>query len=142
MKKLLTVITIALTMNCIAQTDSSAIKVSLSLRANDIEFIAAILNGEEDFYDIAKAKFRVANPPNGVTLVTLDSTPVYEIMSIADKLRSNVIACSNNIWSRYNTVIRALGQSYIVTQLNEAEIALTNGLQEMRRLGRKKLTRL
>jgi hypothetical protein len=121
----------------ITQVDSSLLKISFSLRANDIEFITAYFTNEhEDFYDAAKVKFRVVDPPGGITLVVVDSVPVYQLLAIALILRNNPGAVTANLYSRYSTVIRALGHSYIARKMDEGDNAVISTVPQMRKVGR------
>jgi hypothetical protein len=143
MKKIILLLAVFISITCAGQVDSSTLKVPVYLRAADIEFIAAYFTTEhEDFYDGVKAKFRVGVPPTGVTLVQTDSIPVSQLLSMGVILRNNPGAISTNLYSRYSTVLIALGHSYVTRKLAEGDNAVLSTFPQMRKVGRFKLRRV
>lgn len=99
-----------------AQIDSSAIKVSISVQARDIEVISTLIVRNdlyEDVWDNVKVKFRVAVPPAGNEIVVMDTIPLKLLHSIYILLSSNNIAVKKNVLSRYEAILRAKNQSWL-----------------------------
>ena len=140
MKKFLLVIAILFSLQSFAQVDSAGKKVSVSLQARDIEYIAANLYAEmEDVFDAAKAKFRVQTPPTGNTLVALDSITLTDLLLIDKILRNNADAVKANIYSRVNTSLKALNEIFLTGRLNRRDIEDTDSITALRKIGRRKL---
>lgn len=136
------IIALLFSLSAAAQADSTTRKISIQLQARDIEYITAFLPPAlEDFYDGAKAKFRVANPPNGNTLVQVDSVRLSELLIIGKILANNAAAIAGNVYSRYSTVLRAAGESYLVGKLNEIDTTIIQYITDKRLIGRVKLRR-
>lgn len=140
MKKIVFAFCFLFSTSLFAQVDSSIRKISISVRAMDCEFICSSISYEgEDFYDAAKAKFRVGNPPVGVTLVQVDSVSLESLLYIERVLRYNTFSLEFNVWNRFNTVLRAAGESYLITQLDRVDRSDDAVFLSVRGIGRKKL---
>lgn len=144
MKKILPIILILISLNSFAQVDSSNIKITISVRANDLEYIGSfIFNSDqhEEAYDGIKSKFRVGSPPSGVTLVQVDTIPARIWLNIITVLKSDATAIKAGITGRVEVILRAAGQTFIVRQLNDGDATDVSTTQALRQFGRSKLRR-
>jgi len=143
MKKLLFVLCVCASTLVKAQVDSSALTTTVSIQARDLEYITFFTQGFgvqlEDIYDKAKKQFRVAVPPSGTTSVILDSITLNDCIILNNILRTDYIALQYNIYKRYNDMLRILGQSYLVTQLDIIVAQDDALLADRKTLGRKRL---
>lgn len=92
MKRIITLCFVAFTLQASAQ-DSTKIK-GLQIMARQLEYITPLLiNPDNDslyqVYIDLRPKFRIANPPSGNTLVTIDSIPTAELANLYNYTLSN-----------------------------------------------------
>ena len=142
MKKIIVLICACISMATYGQVDSSKLTTTISIQARDLEYITWV-NGFtailEDVYDKAKLQFRVPVPPSGTTSIILDSITLNNCIILNNFLRNDYIAVQNNIYKRVNDMLRILGQSYLVTQLDIIAATDDAELQNRRQFGRKRL---
>lgn len=127
-----------------AQTDSSAVKINVNIQARDLEYITAILPYSDEFedaYDSAKIRFRVANPPTNTTTVSVDSVTVGTWLKIDRILQKDYISVGANVFSRVDAALRAKNNAWLTGQLDFYITDGTNYYNNLRTLGRKKLTK-
>lgn len=141
MKKILIVILFFVAFKSNAQTDSTKI-YNLPIMARQLEYvIGQCMNPNNDslhqvYIDMRK-NFRVANPPSGVTLVTIDSIPTYELAILYNYTLSNPdgIGYGNQF---KNTIASArTTNTYLDRLCLFFESYWTNRLIELRVSGRK-----
>ena len=141
MKKVFFAISMLFCLSSFAQQDSSLIKITVSPQARDIEYISSIFynnNDIEDFYDTVKSKFRVQNPPVGFTTVAFAAT-LQDWYVIFQRLINEPIALKSGCTTRIEALLRATGQSYLITKLNNINTSDTDSFQSMRIFGRNRL---
>lgn len=117
--------------------------VTLSVRASDLSYIASMaLNGisTEAIYDSMKAKFRVANPPTGNTLVPVTAVTMDWLLIYAT-LKGDAIALKGLCTSRLETLLRAVNQVYLTGKLDALDTADVNTFMVRILDGRFKLRR-
>lgn len=143
MKKLLTILILLLPFASKAQ---DSVKIQVSVQARDIKYIASISSkdADEDFFDGTKSKFRVAlvNVPTSTTLVVVDSMYTVDWIRIYTVLRSDATALNAAVTSRVETILRAVGQSYLNTKLDNINAAPLASFVTMQAVGLIKLRRL
>lgn len=139
MKKILLII---LLLPALAQAQDST-KIQVSIQARDIEYIASVasFDFDEPFFDAVKSKFRVQTPPTGNTTVIVDSMYIKDWLSLFVKIKNDAQALKANCVSRVETILRAVGNSFLNGKLDAIDTDDGNVFQERRGLGRKKLKR-
>lgn len=141
MKKIISLILLAISLNGLAQ---DSVKVSLTLQARDIEYLASISSkdGDDDFFDAVKHKFLVVNPPTGTTNVTFDSTMyIVDVLRVFTKLKNDPTAIKANCATRIETALRALNNVYLTGKLDALDVSDAQTFQTMRGVGRYKLNK-
>lgn len=145
MKKIILLLIFALPFFASAQgIDSTKIFIkNITFQARDIELLTPLmLSGQElyeDFYDIAKTKFRVANPPANLTNVTIDSLRTDVIISIARWMRTSDYGTVANFFARVDAVIKAIPNTYLQGIISEMDAAYVQRIIEVRTEGRRRL---
>lgn len=92
MKKIILAAALLVSINAISQ-DTTKIK-GLQLQTRLIEYLIPMcMNNDNDsllqVYIDLRPKFRIANPPTGTTLVTIDSIPTVELANLYNYALSN-----------------------------------------------------
>lgn len=127
-----------------SQTDSAALKISLSIQARNAEYIVSQISNKdeyEDLYDSAKAKFRVANPPLNNIVIDIDNVETHLWLSIMNIVRKDYLAIQAGIFIRMDAILRAKNNAFIIRKLNEMNSLDTKAYQEARTAGRNRLRR-
>jgi hypothetical protein len=140
MKKLLFFILLAPLLSH-AQNDTT--KVTTTIQARDWEYIGIYIAHNqtfEDLFDSVKVKFRVASPPTGTTNVAVTAT-IGELLAVDQLLRRDPYAIGGSVWSRVNTALGVVNNSYMNTRLTAQQNDDTNLFMNNRSIGRSKLTR-
>ena len=144
MKKIILVFVFLCSLKSFSQ-DSVKIQV---VQVSDIEYFAAFfsMDKEEDFFDGVKSKFRVANPPvDSATLVVIDSMFITDWLRIIKIMKTDQVALKANCTSRVETILRAVGNTYLNNQLDayDAILAVTyyNIFNNTRQSGKVRLTK-
>jgi len=141
MKKILSLIAVFISLNSFGQ---DSVKVSLTIQARDIEYMAALFSKEtdDDFFDAVKHKFLVSDPPTGVTNVTFDSTLyIVDILRGFTRLKHDETAISAGCTDRVEAILRALNNIYLTGKLDQLDADNTQTFQTMRGVGRRKLNK-
>ena len=115
MKKI--IILLLICNNAIAQTDTTKVK-SLQLKANLIEYLALyLINPDNDslyqVYIDLRLKFRIATPPTGQTLVTIDSIPTVELANLYNYTMANSDGMSMGNQMKNQIVSARAANSYL-----------------------------
>lgn len=127
-----------------AQTDTSEIKINVSLQARDCEYIASAINYSPEYeflFDAMKSKFRVNNAPTGNTLVALDSITIGTWLNIFSILRNDPVAINSAYYSRYEAALTAVNNLYLKSKMDEMIANEQTTLTNRRQQGRQKLRR-
>jgi hypothetical protein len=142
MKKVLLLALVAFTLQATAQ-DSTKIK-NLPIMVRQLEYITSqLMNPDNDslyqVYIDLRPKFRIANPPSGNTLVTIDSIPTVELANIYNYTLSNNDGLGYG--SQFKTTIAAarVANSYLNRLCTDYELQWTERLLSLRLAGRKLL---
>ena len=124
-----------------AQTDSTKV-YNLQIMARQLEYvIGQCMNSNNDslyqVYIDLRPKFRVANPPVGPTLVTIDSIPTYELAILYNYTLSNPDGIGYG--NQFKTTIASARttNTYLDRLCTFFESYWTNKLIELRVSGRK-----
>jgi hypothetical protein len=128
----------------LAQVDSAAVKINVSIQARDLELIAALLPYSEEFeqaYDATKIKFKVANPPTNTTNVAVDSVTVGSWFTIWTILKRNPYALGASADSRVETILKAKNNVWLTAKINQYIADGTAHYNNLRTLGRGRLTK-
>ena len=109
-----------------------------------LEYITSqLMNPDNDslyqVYIDLRPKFRIANPPSGNTLVTIDSIPTVELANIYNYTLSNNDGLGYG--SQFKTTIAAarVANSYLNRLCTDYELQWTERLLSLRLAGRKLL---
>lgn len=135
MKKLITLFFL-IPIFTFAQSDTSL--VTATIQARDWEYIGIYIGHNRNFenlFDSVKVKFRVETPPSGTTNVAITAT-IGELIGVDILLRRDPYAIGGNVWSRVNTALLAVGNSYMTTRLNDQQTTDTDLFTNNRLLGR------
>lgn len=143
MKKIIFAIAMLISISAKAQTDSTKVK-GLQIMCRQLEYVTPLLmNPDNDslyqVYIDLRPKFRIANPPGGNTLVTIDSIPTTELANLYN------YTLSNNDGMGYgnqfkNTIASArVANSYLDRLCTAYEAFWTERLQALRLAGRRLL---
>ncbi len=142
MKKIATVILFLAALKCNAQ-DSTKIK-GLQLQSRVIEYIISnCMNPDNDslyqVYIDLRPKYRIANPPSGATLVTIDSIPTVELSNLYFYVLSNSdgMGMGNLVKTGLATV--RVSNSYLDRLCTNSETYWADRLATLRTAGRKLL---
>lgn len=142
MKKAFSILIIFISARSFAQ-DTTKVK-GLQLQARLIEYLAPIImNPDNDslyqVYIDLRPKFRIANPPTGTTLVTIDSIPTLDLAALYNYALSNSDGLSQgNTFKIQLTSVRA-ANAYLERLCNDHELYWTDKLADLRKAGRKLL---
>jgi hypothetical protein len=139
MKKIITSIAFLLSLSSYSQ-DSSTLKVSATIQARDLEYIAQLIYLREDYeemWDNMKAKFRVVSPPAGTTNVTVDTVTLQNWNDIHGLLKSDPIAKS--VYNRVDAILLALNQSWLTSKINQRDAFFIDRQNALQQFGRNKL---
>ena len=119
MKKIFTAIAILVSILTTAQ-DST--KIQVSIQARDVKYIGSVANKDthEDFFDAVKSKFRVPVPPVTTTLVQIDSIYTIDWIVLYTLLKNDAVAINAGCTGRVETILRAVGQTYLNNKLDAA----------------------
>lgn len=124
--------------------DNEETKVTVILQARDCEFIGLYVAHAPEFeelFDAMKAKFRIASPPSGTTVVTIDTIPIGQWLNVSAKLRTASYAIIGSVWARYDAALRTASNTFMTAQLNAMDAADTEVFTNYRLVGRAKLRR-
>lgn len=123
---------------CFSQTMDT--RVTVSIQARDCEFIAGVVFDEPFEFDVIyykiKTKFTVQNPPTGTTNVQIDTVTIRDWLSLAARLRRDPYAVGGGVVTRFETALRAAGNTFLNSELDEKAAADTNKFSETRDQGR------
>jgi hypothetical protein len=112
-----------------AQVDSTQIKTSLTLQANDWLFVSEYIKYDDSFerlYDSIKARIWPLVNPNSTVTGKIDSISVGNLLEISRRLRSAPFSITYFVFSRINNAIRAVSNSYLQSQLDIIDQAYTD----------------
>lgn len=140
MKKILIILLAFIPFLSYSQVDSTTVKVTASIRASDCEYVANAIQfnaGTEYLFDGMKAKFRVASPPSGNTLVQLDTIPIGDWLVLSKMLRRDAISQLSGTAGRINTALTNLNVPFLTNRLNDLDNDAQNIFQDARIAGRK-----
>ena len=117
MKKILFFLFLLASLKVAAQTDSTKVK-ALQLKANLIEYLATqIVNpGNDSLYQVyidLRQQFRVAVPPTGQTLVTIDSIPTVELANLYNYTMANSDGMSMGNQMKNQLITARAANSYL-----------------------------
>lgn len=104
-----------------AQVDSTKIKVSLTLQANDWLFVSEYIKYNDDFerlYDSIKSRIYPLGNPYSTVTGKIDSISVGNLIEISQRLRTAPFAVTYFVFTRINNAIRAVSNSYLQSQLD------------------------
>ena len=139
MKKIISLIPMFIVLASFGQ-DSSKLKVSAQIQARDLEYITQFIynrDGYEEMFDNLKAKFRTGTPPTGATIVTVDTVALGLWADIHNFLKGDPFA--KNTFNRVNTILTALGQSWLTARINEQEAYFNDRQNSLQQFGRQRL---
>lgn len=142
MKKLLTAIILIISLNVFAQPDT--VRIAVTAQARDLDFVGEIVSHRidtEDLFDSLKAKYRVQNYPQGTTNVTVTNIPVSQWLIAISVLSYNPIAIYASAVSRLETNLRAAGNAYLNSKLDEITATISSSINSAKNIGRYKLRR-
>lgn len=142
MKKIITILLSLFSIDSFAQTDSSLMKVTVTIQARDCEYLGVYIafnQDYEDLFDAMKAKFRVVNPPSGTTNVVVDTITIVQWLGVINQLQADPFAVGGSVFTRVDAALRAVNNEYLTRILNEKSVANTNIFMNMRVLGRNRL---
>lgn len=140
MKKLLLIAAI-LPFAAIAQ---DSVKVTLNVQARDLEPTGNYLYTRlelETYMDTVKAKFRIPNPPTGTTTMSITAYTIDWIL-LMRVLKGDVARVKAGTAARVETLLRAVGQTYLTAALDAIDAADDSGNTVDRITGRRLLRRL
>lgn len=124
--------------------DSSEIKISISVQARDIEFVSIFIAGNESFeelWDNIKVKFRQQVVPAGNDVVVMDTVSLQALLNLHGFLNNNAIAVKKNVFSRFDLILRATNQSWLISRINETVSHDDAQYSNLRLSGRNRLRR-
>jgi hypothetical protein len=117
-----------------------SVKVTISVQARDLDYCGSFMfsdNALENVYDSVKVKFRVQNPPNGTTAVSVTAYTV-DWIALIGKLNLDIYAIKANTFSRVETLLRGVGQPYLTGKLDAMAAADQDHITALRLFGRSK----
>lgn len=143
MKKTLLALSILFGLNAAAQTDTTKVK-ALALQVRLIEYLTpVIVNTDNDsllqVWVNLRPTFRVANPPVGVTLVTIDSIPTVELANLYNYTLSNSDGMGVSNMMKTQISATRLANTYLDRLCTGFETMWTQKLIALRLAGRKLL---
>lgn len=121
MKKTLLALLVLISFSASAQIDSTQIKASLNLEVRDWLYVSDGIKHRDQFerlYDSLKARVHTVVNPQSTVKAKIDSIPVGNLIEIARALRSRPYGVSFPVFTRINTAIRAVNNSYLQNQLD------------------------
>jgi hypothetical protein len=137
----LNVILLTISLNALSQ-DST--KITIAPQTRDVEYISSFLcnsyEGQEVF-DSIKAKMRVANPPTGITTISLTGYTA-DWLGVYRKLYNDPMAIKGGIKGRIEALLRGVGQVYLTSVLDAMDSADVTTIITMRIFGRNRARRL
>lgn len=119
--------------------------VSPVIQARDLEYIGSFLSGDDRFQDLdssLKSKFRPAfSAPSGTTNVTVGGVTNGTWAQLMYVPLRDVYASqgNNSVFSRVDTNLRALSNTYLTAQLDADATAFDNTTTSFRASGRSRL---
>lgn len=138
MKKLIIILLLS-PLFSMAQVDSSAVKINVSIQARDAEYIGSFISFKEEYdelFDQLKLKMRIVNPPSGNTVVAIDNISVKVWLSVAHNIRTDYLAIQGGVFTRIDAILRAKNNAYLTRNLNESNTFDTKEYQDKRKSGR------
>ena len=143
MKKIITAILFLVAFKSNAQVDTTKVK-ALQLKANLIEYMAVqFMNSDNDslyqVYIDLRPKFRIAVPPTGQTLVTIDSIPTVELANLYNYTMSNSDGMGMSNQMKNQIASARVANSYLETLCAGYEAYWLSRLITLRTAGRRLL---
>lgn len=134
MKKIFVFILILTSLNGLTQTDSSRALITVSVRAEDLGYIANFTASDpifEDLDSVMKTKFRVTSPPTGTTSVSMAGVPVRAWWWILFRLSYDPVAIHTNLVSRLSTLLTAAGNGWLSYRISRETTNIVNRKADM-----------
>ena len=141
MKKILVFVILFASLKSTAQTDSTKI-YNLQIMTRQLEYvIGQCLNPNKDsihqvYIDMRK-NFRIANPPSGATLVTIDSIPTVELAILYNYTLSNPDGIGYRTQFKATIAAARAANTYLDRLCTFFENYWANKLSDIRIAGRK-----
>lgn len=120
-----------------------AVPITISVQSRDWEYITGAYyfnDATENLYDSVKIKFRVQTPPANTTVVSVTGV-TSDFIYIMARLEGDHIALKAAAASRFEALLRAVGQTYLTARLDAYDTDDANNYSQVRQTGRFKLRR-
>lgn len=104
-----------------AQIDSTQMRASLTLQANDWLFVSEYVkydDGFERLYDSIKSRIYALSNPFSTITGKIDSISVANLLEISRRLRTAQFGTTYFVFTRINNAIRAISNTYLQSQLD------------------------
>lgn len=140
-KKLLAIILLLIVTITVKSQDTTKVK-SLQLQNRIIEYlIPQIMQPNNDslfqVYVDLRPKYRIASPPTGTTLVTIDSIPTTELANLYNYALSQPDGMGASLLLKAQIATARAGNTYLDRLCTALETVWSNQLINMRIAGRK-----
>lgn len=140
MKKIFLTISIFATLSARSQ---DSVKITVAPQTRDLEYIASLYfndNALENFFDSLKINYRVPSPPTGTTTVSFTAYTMDWVLLI-QRLKTDETALQANCTSRIESLLRAVGQTFLTGKIDDIDIDRAGVFQNRRQFGRSRLRR-
>ena len=120
-----------------------SVKITITPQTRDLEYISFFAYNDnvlENWFDSVKVKFRVPNPPSGNTTVSFTAYTMDWVL-IIQKLKRDETALQASCTSRIETLLRAVGQSYLTGKIDGMDTDTQNEFINRRNFGRSRSRR-